>query len=962
MLESEFKDTLRFVNEDNGTLLVFLSSLTVDRTSGQRLPDYEANCPCPSERVQRITISFNQDVVYVVTNGLEKTPKHVLLPYAIKSLTGNVELIHTLNRFGYGISYSKLEELDTALCLQKLSQVENEFQLEEELSEVVDKHQKKSLIEEYLRKRDLSKEPLVDSLFSETKQSHTIFLEMGEQTVQVMMDNSESPREPREAAVRKPSPNVMTPKTRMKIGAWNVRTLASTGQLANAIKMKMEVDWSYPQKRKQRRCKNSLEMDTTRKKEQRKTKNHLEKNGRKGKEGFGIHHMREGKNTCKPKRKVARLSEWKRFYLETRNRCNGNGFEWLNVDKIPTLNNVLGRIVVLDFFTYCCINCMHVIPILHDLEKTYKASGNLIVLGVHSAKFKNEKIVSNILNALSRYGITHPVVNDPQASLWNKFGIQCWPTLVIIGPFGNVLFHLMGEGNKEKLFEYCQLCVDYYDSKGKLGKVDPNPIRYNSSFGKTLLRFPSKVSVSPNGKLMAISGHHQIVIVNKASRIIECVVGGRGKGNKDGTFSDAEFNSPQGVAWETDDTLYVADTQNHTIRKISLAQNDVSTVAGTGHQVIDYIGGEIGTNQGISSPWDLSFSLNITNVLFIAMAGTHQIWTLFLEKTKWIDSVEYEKWTCKAFAGSGIEGNRNNHYPKNATFAQPSGLCASDSSSSCLFVADSESSSIRAISLNKGAVTAVVGGDRDPNNLFSYGDIDGTGLNAKLQHPLGVAWNEHDSKLYVADSYNHKIKVVNVETKICQTLDSNVKLEEPGGLCVAENGKALLVADTNNHRLIRIDLVTLEACPISISETKTDSVPDPCKRNHLTKSCDTLKVNQGDMLNLTLKILDDCHVKMNTEAPHFWSIKKSGSVEMKSDNGFQGMLTGSITEIVLTDLHNSGTLDVSACVYACSEDNGNCIMKEFEHKIEISSINGTKMENDNDIQNITVTWNLHNNS
>ncbi|KAG1682044.1 hypothetical protein GQR58_011368 [Nymphon striatum] len=126
MLESEFKDTLRFVNEDNGTLLVFLSSLTVDRTSCQRLPDYEANCPCPSERVQRITISFNQDVVYAVTNGLEKTPKHVLLPYAIKSLTGNVELIHTLNRFGYGISYSKLEELDTALCLQKLSLVENE--------------------------------------------------------------------------------------------------------------------------------------------------------------------------------------------------------------------------------------------------------------------------------------------------------------------------------------------------------------------------------------------------------------------------------------------------------------------------------------------------------------------------------------------------------------------------------------------------------------------------------------------------------------------------------------------------------------------------------------------------------------------------------------------------------------------------------------------------------------------
>ncbi len=76
---------------------------------------------CYSERINTLIQSLSQDMIYAVTCGKHEPPKHMLLPYAVKTLTGNTELIRTLNKFGHSVSYSQLEENETALCLQKLA-------------------------------------------------------------------------------------------------------------------------------------------------------------------------------------------------------------------------------------------------------------------------------------------------------------------------------------------------------------------------------------------------------------------------------------------------------------------------------------------------------------------------------------------------------------------------------------------------------------------------------------------------------------------------------------------------------------------------------------------------------------------------------------------------------------------------------------------------------------------------
>ncbi|CAH2323141.1 NHL repeat-containing 2 [Pelobates cultripes] len=436
------------------------------------------------------------------------------------------------------------------------------------------------------------------------------------------------------------------------------------------------------------------------------------------------------------------------------------GLEWLNTECPLSLHgNLHGKVVVLDFFTYCCINCIHLLPDLHALENKYSDTDGLVIIGVHSAKFPNEKVLDNIKSAVLRYNITHPVVNDADATFWQELEITCWPTLVILGPQGNLLFSLIGEGHKDKLFLFTAMAIKFYKDRGELN-LERIPVKlYKDSLPPSLLLFPGKVTVDVSGDRLVVAdtGNHRILIVKKNGHILH-IVGGPESGWKDGSFSESSFNSPQGVAIK-DNVIYVADMENHLIRKIDLDTRRVSTVAGVGTQGTDKDGGAQGTEQPISSPWDVTFGASDgiqQSVLWIAMAGTHQVWALLLEEGKLPKGSPLPKGSCIRFAGSGNEENRNNSYPHKAAFAQPSGLTMGSESWNCLFVADSESSSIRSVSLQDGAVKHVVGGERDPMNLFAFGDIDGIGINAKLQHPLGVAWSPHTNLLYVADSYNHK--------------------------------------------------------------------------------------------------------------------------------------------------------------------------------------------------------------
>ncbi|XP_008632664.1 PREDICTED: NHL repeat-containing protein 2 [Corvus brachyrhynchos] len=639
--------------------------------------------------------------------------------------------------------------------------------------------------------------------------------------------------------------------------------------------------------------------------------------------------------------------------------------QWLNTEGPISLHKDLsGKVVVLDFFTYCCINCLHLLPDLHALEHQYSDKDGLVIVGVHSAKFPNEKVLDNIKTAILRYNIVHPVVNDADATLWHELEVSCWPTLVILGPRGNMLFSLVGEGHREKLFLFTSITLKFYKERGQIKENNIGIKLYRDSLPPSPLLFPGKVTVDDSGERLVIAdtGHHRILVTRKNGQILH-TIGGPNSGRRDGGFSEAAFNSPQGIAIKNN-IIYVADTENHLIRKIDLESQMVTTVAGIGVQGVDKEGGAKGEEQPISSPWDVVFGNSISgaqedDVLWIAMAGIHQIWALMLEGGKLPKGSDLKKGVCLRFAGSGNEENRNNAYPHKAGFAQPSGLSlAPEEPWNCLFVADSESSTVRTISLKDGAVKHLVGGERDPLNLFAFGDVDGAGINAKLQHPLGVTWDKKRKLLYVADSYNHKIKVVDPKMKNCATLAGTGEagnvvgssftqsaFNEPGGLCVEENGRLMYVADTNNHQIKVLDLETKILSMLPILKPEACDVPDnlPVQKDKITNlprlpksapkvQLPSLTVAPGQTIQFLLKLTLPPDSKLNEEAPSAWFITAEDNAWL-----LQGQcLTGEIKDVscqtvIPFQLPGScvsaeATLAIKACLYYCSKGSSACMM------------------------------------
>ncbi|MEE6486798.1 hypothetical protein FKM82_014711, partial [Ascaphus truei] len=651
------------------------------------------------------------------------------------------------------------------------------------------------------------------------------------------------------------------------------------------------------------------------------------------------------------------------------------GLEWLNTEGPISLHKDLhGKVVVLDFFTYCCINCMHLLPDLHALEHTYSDTDGLVIVGVHSAKFPNERVLDNIKSAVLRYNITHPVVNDPAATLWQELEVSCWPTLVILGPQGNLLFSLVGEGHKEKLFLFTSIALKYYKEKSEIKDKSIAVKLYKDSLPPSPLLFPGKVAIDISGDKLVIAdtGHHRVLVVRKNGQILH-TVGGPKSGWKDGSFSEAAFKSPQGVTIKNN-VIYVADTENHLIRKVDLDTHIVSTVAGIGRQGADKEGGASGEQQPIGSPWDVTFGApgaSEQSVLWIAMAGTHQVWALLLEEGKLPKGSNLPKGACVRFAGSGNEENRNNSYPHKAGFAQPSGLSVCPEEPwNCLFVADSESSTVRSISLKDGAVKHIVGGERDPMNLFAFGDIDGIGINAKLQHPLGVAWDQKRNLLYVADSYNHKIKVVDPKTKNCATLAGTGQLgnvaglsftqstfNEPGGLCIGGDGRLLYVADTNNHQIKVLDLETktVSAFPVLTPEVDVvDSVlPTRIQIPKLPKSAPIvqltpLKVSPNKALQYLLTLKLPAGSELTEGAPSFWFLTAEGHEWLLEGQKTHGKIV-SLSKPSQIDLKiplksptPEAVLCIGACVYYCSQDSSLCMMKAVSFIQPLQVIPGTQ--------------------
>lgn len=444
---------------------------------------------------------------------------------------------------------------------------------------------------------------------------------------------------------------------------------------------------------------------------------------------------------------------------------------------------------------------MHLFPDLVRLEKKYP--NEIVVIGVHSPKFDNEKDPKSIEKAMARYELHHPVLNDADRKIWTAYGVEGWPSVGIIDPEGYLVKAYPGQ---ERIYADADRVIAGLIRKHRANKtLNEKPIYFTKEqadkAAKSPLWFPGKVVADAPGKRLFIadSTHHRIVITDLDGKKI--AIAGNGKAaHADGAFDKASFNDPQGMALDGS-TLYVADRKNHMIRALDLKHQTVKTVAGTGRQGVYGGRGGAALHTAFNSPWDV---LLHRGELFVAMAGQHQIWVMDLAKQ-----------TIVPFAGTGMEDIRDGPLMR-ACFAQPSGLAGDGNR---LFVADSEVSAIRAISLGGGEVTTLVG-----KGLFDFGDVDGPGDEARLQHAIGVAYV--DGTLYVADTYNSKIKTIDPRTRACRTFlgDKKAKLfDEPGGLSYA--GGKLYVADTNAHRIRVIDLETKE-----VSTLKLQGV-DPPKRD-----------------------------------------------------------------------------------------------------------------------------------
>ena len=461
------------------------------------------------------------------------------------------------------------------------------------------------------------------------------------------------------------------------------------------------------------------------------------------------------------------------------------GIDWLNTTPI-TLEALRGKIVILDFWTYGCINCIHAIPQLKALQEKY--ADVLVVVSVHSAKFTTEAETENIRQILRRYEIDHPVINDRDFEMWTTYGVQAWPTFVVIDPEGMVLgFH-----SGEQIYDlFDELLTNMRSEFRARGLLDTTPIVFEperQGLAESPLLFPGKVLADPDGERLFIAdSNHNRIVVTDFEGVVTAVIGNGEAAWQDGDYETAAFFRPQGLTLSADGrSLYVADTANHSIRRVDLDAELVETVAGTGRQGPYEQFAGAGTAVSLNSPWDV---LYLDGVVYIAMAGQHQLW-------------QYDPATeaVRAVAGSGreelVDGTLTG-----AGLNQPSGL-ATDGTQ--LFVADSEASAIRVVNLEQDQLSTLVG-----VGLFTYGDEDGVGEAVRLQHPLGVVYQ--DGVVYIADTYNHKIKVLNPATQAVESLFGNGEdgwadgaaplFDEPGGITVA--GDRLYVADTNNH-VIRV--------------------------------------------------------------------------------------------------------------------------------------------------------------
>lgn len=614
----------------------------------------------------------------------------------------------------------------------------------------------------------------------------------------------------------------------------------------------------------------------------------------------------------------------------------GEGKPWLNVSRpLSSATDLVGKLVLLDFWTSCCINCMHVLPDLAWLEERFRGEP-FVVVGVHTSKFANERDVERVREAVLRESIAHPVVLDGDFDIWKRYGVRAWPTLVLVGPDGHVLAQLSGEGQRAVLDALIEAALEHYHALPGAFETSPLPMRLERQRELPReLRFPGKLlaDASRDRLWIADSGHQRVLELDLEGRFLRQFGSGM-PGLEDGDASEARFHGPQGLA-RIEDALYVADTRNHALRRIDLRTGSVETVAGNGRQGYERARALPARSASLNSPWDLCA---VDGELWIAMAGLHQVW-----------SYDPRSESVRPLVGDGAELRRDGAFEL-AALAQPSGLARL---ARRVLVADSESSSVRALDIDTRRATTLAGGASEPRDLFHYGDEEGAGLGRRFQHPLAIACDpDADAEralAYVADSFNHQIKLLDPDSGTVSRYAGSTEAGwsdgecerarfcEPGGLSLA--GERLYVADTGNHIVRVIDLVehTVRTLPLTDVPVPLETREMPPEAEPLPRLPQTIAHPQlrrrlaSGACELVLRVPLASGEELAPGAPsQFRALREGGLVAAKH---IFGALEASETRVPL-GVAGAGLLRVQALAYVC-DASGRCRLRSHEWRIDV---------------------------
>lgn len=583
------------------------------------------------------------------------------------------------------------------------------------------------------------------------------------------------------------------------------------------------------------------------------------------------------------------------------------GRGWLNTGgRELTLEDLRGKIVILDFWTFCCVNCLHVLEELRPLEQ--KWAEEVVVIGVHSPKFAFEKDADALAANVARYEVAHPVLDDPELETWSEYGARAWPTLIVLDTHGRIAANLSGEGHADHLDDLIASLVAEAEADSSLVRGDAFtslPERPAQT-----LRFPSKAAVMHDGRLVVSdAGQHRLVVFEPDGATVDEVIGTGERGWADGDGAEARFAEPNGVLAlppEVADAvgydLLVADTANHRLRGVKVGQarllrsrsaSEVTTVAGSGGMWMQ--GGALPRGEGdplgfdLSTPWDLCWS-QVLGRAVLTMAGIHQIWTF--------DPVTG---ALAVLAGTTQEGLVDGAVVS-SWWAQPSGI--DELHDGRLVVADSETSAVRVLDPSTMVVRTLVG-----EGLFDFGFVDGPARTARLQHPLGVTALP-EGRIAVSDTYNGAIRLIDehgAEDGTASLVTVATDLQEPSDALVGppvDGIGQLIVVESGAHRLTWVPVAKAAERVLDSGQMRTQRP--------------VTEIGPGELTVRVRFTAPRGHKRDDSLGPSAQMTVSSTPGGMIADGGGAG--TELERELRLEPAYSEGVLHVSARVATCDDD------------------------------------------